>query len=63
MGNLSRVIKAYDFRIKKYTVYVDIIQGATVKNFAFDVIMLKHTKLDIDTRYTDLKLVEAKIKR
>jgi hypothetical protein len=62
LGNLSRVIKAYDFRVYKKTVYVNIIQGATVKDFAFDVIMLGYTKEDIDTRFGDLKLVETKIK-
>ena len=62
LGNLSRVIKAYDFRVYKKTVYVNIIQGATVKDFAFDVIMLGYIKEDFDTRFDDLKLAEAKIK-
>jgi hypothetical protein len=44
LGNLSRVIEAYDFWIYKKTVYVSIIQGTTVKNFAFDVIMIKSKK-------------------
>jgi len=62
LGNLSRVIKAYDFRVYKKTVYVNIIQGATVQDFAFDVIMLGYIKEDFDTRFDDLKLAEAKIK-
>ncbi len=62
LGNLSKIIKAYDFKIKKKTVYVNIIQGATVKDFVFNVVMLEYTKLGIDTRFSDLKLVEAKIK-
>jgi hypothetical protein len=62
LGNLSRVIKAYDFWIYKKTVYVNIIQGATVKDFAFDVVFLEYTKGCIDTRFGDLKLVETKIK-
>jgi hypothetical protein len=62
LGKLNRVIEAYGFRVYKRTVYVNIIQGATVKDFAFDVVMLKYIREQIDTRFSDLKLVETKIK-
>ncbi len=41
LGSLTRVIKSYGFRIHKETVDVSIIQGATVKDFSMDVIILK----------------------
>jgi hypothetical protein len=60
LGNLSKVIKAYDFMMCKRTIYVNIIQGATVQDFAFDVIMMPYREV-INTRFDDLKLVETKI--
>ena len=62
LGNLSKIIKSYGFRIHKETVDVSIIQGATVKDFAFDVVILEYFKESFDTRFDDLKLAEAKIK-
>jgi hypothetical protein len=62
LGNLSKVIKSYGFRIHKETVDVSIIQGATVKDFDFDVVILEYAKEDFDTRFDDLKLAETKIK-
>ena len=62
LGNLSKIIKSYDFRIHKETVDVSIIQGATVKDFDFDVVILEYAKEDFDIRFDDLKLAETKIK-
>ena len=62
LGNLNKIIKSFGFRIHKETVDVSIIQGATVKDFDFDVVILEYAKENIDTRFDDLKLAEAKIK-
>jgi len=67
LGNLSRVIKAYDFEIYKRTVYVSVIQGATVKDFIFDVIILAYSGGSyggaIDTEFTNRwEFAEKKIK-
>jgi len=62
LDNLSKIIKSYGFRIHKETVDVSVIQGATVKDFDFDVVILEYAREDFDTRFDDLKLAEAKIK-
>jgi len=53
LGDLSRVIEAYDYKIYKRTVYVTIIQGATVKDFVLNMIELSY-KDSIDSRFWNM---------
>ena len=62
LGKLSRAIKAYDFTIRKRIARVNIMQGTTVKDFAFDVIILSDN-YSVDPRFEDERaLAKKKIK-
>jgi len=61
LGNLSNIIDAYGFLLGKRHIYVNVTQGATSKDFVFDVIVLGYKGfIDADFK-SELKSAEAKI--
>ena len=62
LGNVSNIIDAYDFLLGKRPIYVNVTQGATSKDFVFDVIVLGYKGfIDADFK-SELKSTEAKVK-